>query len=168
MWWLLPSSWHLVNCKNAEAHAWSSATLHLGQCEVPERIGSSTHELSSFCCCQKNLQQLHLLQWGVGNMEHLLKNQAVWSIFWKIRLLYPMYVCRLGNFGQSALLFFICSHLVSCNQQDCAIKGGVQLHKPAHICARATTGGNTWMPPLPASLFNTICGFFKLQMGCDF
>lgn len=168
MWWLMPSSWHLVNCKNAEAHAWSSATLHLGQCEVPERIGSSTHELSSFCCCQKTCSSYIYFNGGL----------EIWSIFWKIRLYGAsseksgcciQCMCVGLEILARVLYFFLFARTWSH-----ATSETVPLREECNCTSRHTFVQEQPQEETPgchhsqqAFLIPSVV-FFKLQMGCDF
>lgn len=61
MWCLLLCSlcsWHLVNGKTKEVCAQSPMPRHLNQYGLPDQTALSALELSSMCCCHRELQHL--------------------------------------------------------------------------------------------------------------
>lgn len=142
----------LVNTKTGEAHTQSLVTGHLSQYEVP-------HLHKSWALFSKKIAAPLFTSQGVGNMEHLLEDQAahIQCIYVGLEIL-----ARVLDF------FFWSSTPDLMQLVRLCHKGEVPLHKLTHICARTTTGGNTCIPPLSVSHLNTICGIFWITDGLWF
>lgn len=145
VWVFFP--WHLVNTKTGEVHTSTSSlvTGHLSLYEVPHLHQSWVLSPAAKENCSSSI-----------NFKRSWKHGAS---TWRPGCSYPMHICRLGNFGQSAWLFFFDHpYVISCKWWNCAVRERCHCtnwHSFVQEQPREET------PAFHHSHLNAICGGFR-------
>lgn len=124
---------------------------HLSQYEVP-------HLHKNWALSPKKIAAALFTSQGVGNMEHLLEDQAdIQCMYVGLEIL-----ARVPDF------FFGHPHLISCNRWDCAIRGRWHCTKWHTFVQEQPWEETPACHHSQRAILMSSVGFFELQTVCDF